>query len=203
MSKALIILVGALLVAASGGCSSTPQEAAAALATNTGMLNDELTSLTKSRRQIELARARLTGTMDLSTMTVQNRTERRVAEWKVLSAKGNVYETRVSLMEAVRQHVQNATDRDAAMLAAEQKLSEATAKAEGSRSAHLSDAAKKLVTLSVTRSLTDQINFLAAYSGSVQDAIKKAKDDAKAAAGSISAKSDEAQKKAGNLHPKD
>jgi hypothetical protein len=197
MSKALIILVGTLLVAASGGCSSTPQEAAASLATNTGRLNDELASLTKSRRQIELARARLTGTMELSTLTVESRTKRRVAEWRVLSVKGNVYETRVSLMEAIRQHVQQAADRDAAMLAAAQKLSEATAKAEGSRSSRLSDAAKKLVALSVNRSLTDQVNFLVGYFGSVQDAIKKAKEDAKSAAGSVSAKSDEAQKKAG------
>jgi hypothetical protein len=186
----LIVLVGILSLAGVIGCDAPARDGAATLAANTGRLNHEIEALTRSRKQIEVARNRLTEARELSTLTVQTFDAGAESRWEFLQAKGNAFETRVSLLNASRKHADAAAAREAEIDTLSAKLKAASEQAKGRRSEQLTETAKLLVGLSKERSLQDQFKFYSGFVRTVQNDLEQAKKDAEAAAAAAKEKAD-------------
>jgi hypothetical protein len=188
----MLVMIAALL--ATVGCDARARDAAAVLAADTGRLNDQIEALTRSRKQIEIARSRLTAARELSTLRTQNFDAGAESRWGFLQAQGNAYATRVSLLNAARKHAEAAATREAEIDVLSTRLQEASEQAKGTRSEHLAETAKLLASLSKEASVQDHFKFLSGFVRTVQDNLEAAKKDAEAAAAAAKKKADEVQK---------
>lgn len=190
MKQYVAILASITMTVSFASCGPpTVRNYAAALAANTGHLNDQFEQLTKSRQEIDVGRDRLLNMLELSTLRAENYNERRLAEWMAIK-NDPAFKERNELFNILRAHTDAAANREATLELLVDKVVKARSQAKGQRSEQLTETAKHLAALSKEPTVEGQVQFLAGYAKTVEESLKKAKDDAKKASDAARSKID-------------